>query len=242
MFAGLAIFGGVPLLRMGAGSRPGGRGTFLCFAKETYPKERRPTVCGPFGATCGGAVVGCAVELALRCARRSDNHGESVYASKRAPTRLLTPQPPRRRRSQMGETTEHPNNPTGHRCARPRLRSARRLRPRDGAERSDGPSGCWLPIPSGCAWGAQGAGWRVCRRTHPLRDLTRRGCLSVARQRVASSTAHPATAPPQVCPEGVADCGSPFLCLLSFGEAKESEAPAGARPGTRPPHKHSINY
>ena len=24
-----------------AGSRPGGRGTFLCFAKEKYPKERR---------------------------------------------------------------------------------------------------------------------------------------------------------------------------------------------------------
>ena len=31
-----------PLLRAEAGSRPGGRGTFLCFAKETYPKERRP--------------------------------------------------------------------------------------------------------------------------------------------------------------------------------------------------------
>jgi len=29
------------LLRALAGSRPGGRGTFLCFAKEKYPKERR---------------------------------------------------------------------------------------------------------------------------------------------------------------------------------------------------------
>jgi hypothetical protein len=27
------------------------------------------------------------------------------------------------------------------------------------------------------------------------------------------------------------DCGSPSLCLLSLGEARESEAPAGARPG-----------
>ena len=26
------------------GVRPGGRGTFLCFAKEKYPKERRPEV------------------------------------------------------------------------------------------------------------------------------------------------------------------------------------------------------
>ena len=33
-----------------------------------------------------------------------------------------------------------------------------------------------------------------------LRDLTRRGCPSAARQRVASSTAHPASAPTQVCP------------------------------------------
>jgi len=36
------------------------------------------------------------------------------------------------------------------------------------------------------------------------------------------------------CPErsaGTQTAGSPFLCLLSFGEAKESESPAGARPG-----------
>ncbi len=31
--------------------------------------------------------------------------------------------------------------------------------------------------------------------------------------------------------------GSPFLCLLSFGEAKESESPAGARPGLLAPQK-----
>jgi hypothetical protein len=28
--------------RMYCGFRPAGRGTFLCFAKEKYPKERRP--------------------------------------------------------------------------------------------------------------------------------------------------------------------------------------------------------
>ena len=36
--------GGVPLRGAGAGSRPGGRGTFLCLAKEKYPKERRADV------------------------------------------------------------------------------------------------------------------------------------------------------------------------------------------------------
>ena len=35
------------LLREGAGTRPGGRGTFLCFAKEKYPKEKRPHDCDP---------------------------------------------------------------------------------------------------------------------------------------------------------------------------------------------------
>ncbi|RIX77937.1 hypothetical protein D3H34_17860 [Acidovorax cavernicola] len=31
--------------------------------------------------------------------------------------------------------------------------------------------------------------------------------------------------------KGSQTVGSPFLCLLSFGEAKESKSPAGARPG-----------
>jgi hypothetical protein len=35
----------------------------------------------------------------------------------------------------------------------------------------------------------------------------------------------------------VADSGSPFLWLLSFGEAKESDSPAGARPGQQPQPK-----
>ena len=35
--------------------------------------------------------------------------------------------------------------------------------------------------------------------------------------------------------------GSPFLCLLSFGEAKKSEAAAGPRPGQRPQEKSQIN-
>jgi len=30
-----------------AGTRPGGRHTFLCFAKEKYAKERRPAVWVP---------------------------------------------------------------------------------------------------------------------------------------------------------------------------------------------------
>ena len=33
-------------------------------------------------------------------------------------------------------------------------------------------------------------------------------------------------------PKTLPDFGSPSLCLLSLGEARESESPAGARPGS----------
>ena len=40
---------------------------------------------------------------------------------------------------------------------------------------------------------------------------------------------------PRSAAKGSQTAGSPFLCLLSFGEAKESESAAGPRPGLRPP-------
>ncbi len=50
-----------------AGSRPGGRGTFLCVAKEKYPEERRPDCPGPCAslrATCAARFRRGASELA----------------------------------------------------------------------------------------------------------------------------------------------------------------------------------
>ena len=74
--AGVVLFLLVAAARFfpGAGSRPGGRGTFLCFAKETYPKERRPCCLRPRsplanGATCGARSRGGAVELTTRLQR-----------------------------------------------------------------------------------------------------------------------------------------------------------------------------
>ena len=91
--------------------------------------------------------------------------------------------------------------------------------------------------PSVCAWGAQGAGWRVCRRTHPLRQLTRRGCLNGAPQARSEFHGAPRARAPQVAPqrsEGTQRVGSPFFWVRFFGEAKKSTSPAGARPGLRP--------
>ncbi len=94
-----------------------------------------------------------------------------------------------------------------------------------------------VSLPSGCAWGAQGAGWRACRRTRPHRELICRGCLNGARQRAVSSTAHPAPEHPRLprSPRGRTGsqtAGSPFFWVLFFGEAKKSTSPAGASPGS----------
>ena len=63
------------LLRPEARSRPGGRGTFLCLAKEKSPKERRPGWLRPFAslrATCGARVQrGLAQTRALQALKQS---------------------------------------------------------------------------------------------------------------------------------------------------------------------------
>ena len=75
----------------------------------------------------------------------------------------------------------------------------------------------FLPHPSGCAEE---------RRARRIRADT---CLSEAS--LCQTRAGPSTAG---CPQrsgGTRTIGSPSLCLLSLGEARESESPAGARPG-----------
>ncbi|MDN4591561.1 hypothetical protein DBA29_24060 [Xenophilus aerolatus] len=75
-------------------------------------------------------------------------------------------------------------------------------------------------VPSVCA--EERSGWRI----------RARDCLSEA-----SSSETPPAASTAGCPQrsgGTQTVGSPFLCLLSFGEAKESRSPAGAK--SRPLH------
>ncbi|HMP10293.1 MAG TPA: hypothetical protein PKE60_08035, partial [Hydrogenophaga sp.] len=57
-----------------AGSRPGGRGTFLCFAKEKYPKERRAGCAVPslrYGHTALLGLDGVARKLAFGSDKRA---------------------------------------------------------------------------------------------------------------------------------------------------------------------------
>ena len=112
-----------------------------------------------------------------------------------------------------------------------------------GAERSDGPCS---PIPSGRAEKRRAWGGRGHRRMAALRALTRCGCLSGApfgaRSEFRSAAPRPSIAGCPQRSEGTRQAGSPFLCLLSFGEAKESRCAAGrtSRPAA-PPKRYAFN-
>ena len=151
----------LPHARFERGSResPGVRVTFFCFAKRKSPKKRRPPVCDPFAVRRGKPAAGRlrgAPWNSLRCVAASFRHPRRVSSrSTRASTRVLTPQPPRRRRSQQGvdsRTSKQPNSRTSIRAiaalglARAaRGACARELGP-SAAQRSKGPCGCLVPL------------------------------------------------------------------------------------------------
>ena len=123
-------FGRVPVLRAGAGECARRRSNFLLLRQKKVTKEKATPSLRPLrgakGQTCGGAVAGCAVELALllRSAARTATASQ-ITKHARSDARA-TPQPPRRRRSHRGWAAEHPNSHTGRRCARPGTRSVAR--------------------------------------------------------------------------------------------------------------------
>ncbi len=174
-----------------------------------------------YGAACDARAGRAAVELtalqsssvrtatASQCTRhaRSDAHAPCLRSASR--------------HGQKGTRTPH----TGHRGARPGSG-----RPSAAMARADSQP------PSVCAEEHRARGGRVCRRTHPLRDLTRRGCPSGARQRAASSTAPPRDRAPQVAPfaageRGRRQQGRPFFAYFLSAKRKKVSAPPGAHPG-----------
>ena len=210
------------------------RGTFLCFAKEKYPKERRPHCLRPRRCAPGQPAVlwfgGVSLELAalrqsralIRQTLRSSAHPEGHWGQ---------------------------NIPTRHRCARPHLEGASAPRCAGAAERSDGPNGCPAVRLFGCsaappllaapAAGRLRGGTRVAARV--LRELTRRSCLNGARQRAVSSAAHPATDTPQVCPLAKRRgrrLGVAFSLVTFFWRSKRKLLACRATPGLRPHRKH----
>ena len=215
-------------LRAEAGSRPGGRGTFLCFAKEKYPKERRPPVCDPFavrrGKPASGRLRG-APWNSLRCVAASFRHPRRVRArSMGAATPMPPPNRPAAGAASRGGTAEHPNNQHPHgpslRSARPAQREA--LTPARRGRAKQRP--VWLfcpPCPSGCA--EERRVWRIRARV----------CLSDAQRRELSETPpNPSTAG---CPvakrRGRRQWGRPFFgSFLSATRKKGTRLPGDSRP------------
>ena len=180
-----SLMGGVLVLSAEAGSRPGGRGTCSLLRQRKVPKRKATPSLRPLrgakGQTCGVSVAGCAVELALRCARRSDSHGESVHEA-RALRRACHPAtaPPQAQPAGVGPRTAL------RAIAALALAFAARgaCGLETGAERSAAKQWpVWMSAPPGSLLDAPGArrargGMRVGARM--LRALTHRSCLSGA--------------------------------------------------------------
>jgi len=213
------------------------------------PKERRqrkgdPQSASPIarramGAACDARTWGGIAELAAFFELRSnicdelDNEACVSFGTHAHPSSCAS------RRSQQGwgaGTTRlllsQPRRVSVTRCALPTPSAARR----NGAERSDGPCGALNPF-----WTcreAQELGWRVCRRTHTLRHLARRRCLSGVRPQGERSELRGA---PQLRASQVARSeakGHGQQGRLSFGyfslaKQRTSTSAAGPRPGLR---------
>ena len=130
-----------------------------------------------------------------------------------------------------------PFPPAGEGARRHAARSSGADEPK--AERSDGPSGRYLPSSRAekrRAWGGRGSA--ACRAS--CSDLRR---MFERRERSEQSEFRSAAPRPSIagCPQrsgGTRPAGSPFLWLLSFGETKESDCAAGrtSRPAAPPIH------
>ena len=134
--------------------------------QEKVTKEKATPSLRPLrfakGQTCGGAVAGCAAELTSRLRRSVRTTAASQLTKHGRFDARATPKPPRRRRSQQGRdsrtatraiATLGPVFAARGACAR-----------EGGAERSDGPNGCF-GFPSGCAEERSGRGG-LCAEGH----------------------------------------------------------------------------
>ena len=218
----------------GGGRVSARRPRYLFFAspKKSTQKKGDPQSATP--SRCEGVNlhrVGCGVRRGTHCAAvqlRSDIHGESEHEA-RALRRACHPATAPTQAQPAGggqpniQTTEQPDIHSGHCCARPRLRSARRLRPRSGGRAKQWP--VWMfcpPCPSGCA--EERRVWRI----------RARDCLSeVKRSEFERDPAKPEHHRlPRSEAQGTQTVGSPFLWFLSFGDAKERDSHAGRLPAS----------
>ena len=153
------------------------------------------------------------------------------------------PLPCASRHAQKGTPNGHPHGPL-LRSAPSRGRKRHALRRRGRAQRwpewmlaARLSHPCWLRLRRG------GCGVSMGVEAPMLRELTRRGCPSGARQRKASSTAHPATATTEVCPGAQRRgrrLGVAFSLVTFFWRSKRKLLACRATPGSRTQHGHAV--
>ena len=226
------------------------RVTFFCFAKRKSPKKRRPPVCDPC-ASLRGKPASCRLRGApwnsLRCVAASFRHPRRVSSrSMGASTPMLTPQPPRRRRSQQGwgsRTSKQPDIHSGHCFARPGLAGASATRCANWAERSKGPCGCFAPFaPLDAPRSAAGGVACVPKDTHASLSSSPQLFERSAPARSEFCGA-PRSRAPQVAPArsaGVADSGVAFSLVTFFWRRKRKLLARRATPGLRPQPEHAF--
>jgi hypothetical protein len=215
------------------------RSYFLCVAKESNQRKATPLAatlrCAAGNLRCSRP--GCAAELTARLQRFVQTAAAS-QSTKRMHPAVHSRTPPA---ALLGASRGEGETARAIAALGPRLMcsAASRIQEREQptAERSDGPFG--LHHPSGRAekrraWGGRGSA--ACRAL--CSDLLR---MSERRERSEQSEFRSAAPRPSIagCPqrsEGTRPVGPPFLWLLSFGGAKESDCAAGrtSRPAALP--------
>ena len=229
----------MPLPRAGAGCSPRRARHFSLLRQRKVPKRKatpslRPLRCAT-GQTCGGALAGCAVELALLLRSAARTATASQITKHGRTGAHATPQPPRRRRSQQGV-----NTPTAIRVVaaldpKKAAPCARRLRPQQRAERSNGPRGglaVWLPHPLCMRRGAQ-------RPADQGSRLSERSAAQRVRARPRWTRA------PQVArseAQGRRQWGRLFFGDFLLAKQKKVTAPPGAHPGQPPSNTAPKNH
>ena len=230
----------MPGSRAGAGSRPAAS-VFLLLRQKKGTKEKATLHAASLRFAAGNlrcSVVGCAAELAARCALRSNNRSESVHEAC-----VLRHTPPHALRSSAhpeGLGCGHPHGPSlrsAPSCGRKRL-ALRRL---GRAQRwPEGLFGCWLiSSPSPLAAPAAGRLRGGMGALAPmLRALTRRSCLNGAlkarsefcgapRKRTSAGLPHSAA-------KGSQTGGRLSFAYFSLAKQRKVSRPPGRQPGSRP--------
>ena len=235
----------MPVQRSGAGVCARRRSNFLLSRQEKVTKEKatllRASPSLRYGATCD-ARSGGAPQNSLRAARSVQTTAASQCTKCVCPSaHARTPCP-----ALLGTRRREPRERTSIRAiaalgpvSRAQAPRAAKARPSAAMARVD--VRLSKPLLAAPAAGRLRGGTRVGARV--LRDLTRRSCPSGARQRKASSTAHPATAPTQVCPFAQRRgrrLGVAFSLVTFFWRSKRKLLARRATPGLRPEHWHAV--